>query len=232
MIGIYKIRNKINGKFYIGSSININHRWTIHTNSLKRGDHHSIVLQRAWDKYGPDNFIFEIIEETSNDVLIEREQFYLDELKPAYNISYTAGNCLGVKRSKATKEKLREINLGKKHSDETKKKISKGLKNSETWKDSVTSDEYREKMRELNLGENNPMWGKGIKGETNHMWGKFGKLHQRARKILQYKKTGEFVKKWDSLADAEREGFLHGNVSSCCSGKIKSAYGFIWKWTK
>jgi group I intron endonuclease len=228
--GIYKIRNKINGKFYIGSSIDINHRWTMHINSLKRGDHHSIILQRAWNKYGLDNFIFEIIEETSDYSLIEREQYYLDHLKPIYNISPTAGNCLGIKRSNKTKQLLRDINLGKKVTEETKKKISEGIKNSSTHKNAHNTDEYKEKMRALNLGENNPMWGKGIKGETNHMWGKFGKLHQRAKKISQYTKGGDFIRNWDSIADAARAGFSQSNISSCCAGKLTSAGGFIWKW--
>lgn len=237
MKGIYKITNKINGKIYIGSSKDIPARWNHHINSLNRGDHHSKHFQRAWNKYGEDSFIFEQLESViSEEYLVEREQHYLDTLQPwkrrfGYNISPTAESCLGVTRSEETKQKLREINLGKKVSQETKKKISEGLKNSDKWREAITSDEFKEKMRLLNVGENNPMWGKtGPTGEDHHMWGKFGKLHHRARRILQCTKSGELIKEWESVADAERAGFRHSNVSSCCSGRIQSAYGFVWRY--
>lgn len=234
--GVYKITNTINGKFYIGSSGDIETRWTTHINSLNRGNHHSKHLQRSWNKYGSLFFIFSIIEKIEiSEQLIIREQHYLDVLLPwnrliGYNISPTAGSCLGIKRTDETKQKLREINIGKKVSDEVKQRISEGLKSSKKWRDAITSDEYRQKMREVNLGENNPMWGKtGPVGEDHHMWGRFGKDHHRAKKILQYEKAGKLLKEWDSLADAERAGFNHTNVSSCCSGKLKSAYGYVWK---
>lgn len=60
---IYGIKNKINGKYYIGQSINFISRKSRHLFLLKKGDHHSKYLQNAWNKYGEDNFIFEILEE-------------------------------------------------------------------------------------------------------------------------------------------------------------------------
>ncbi len=74
MSGIYKILNKSNNKCYIGSTINFNDRRNLHFSKLKRGKHHSIILQRAYDKYGIDNFEFIILEECENDNLLEREQ--------------------------------------------------------------------------------------------------------------------------------------------------------------
>ena len=48
--------------------------------------------------------------------------------------------------------------------------------------------------------------------------------------VLQYTKSGEFVKEWKSTHDVERNlGYSNGNISSCCLGKRKSAYDFIWK---
>jgi group I intron endonuclease len=61
--GVYQIRNIINNKRYIGSSARgIYNRWKLHKSTLNRKIHHSILLQRAWDKYGKENFIFEILE--------------------------------------------------------------------------------------------------------------------------------------------------------------------------
>ena len=56
---IYQIRNKINDKCYIGSAVKILDRWWLHKKMLRNGNHHSVKLQRAWDKYGENNFAFE-----------------------------------------------------------------------------------------------------------------------------------------------------------------------------
>ena len=85
--GIYKITNQINGKFYIGSSKDLSRRKKDHFRLLKKGINHSILLQRAVNKYGLDNFIFEIIAECSEELLFTIEQKLVDELKPEYNIA-------------------------------------------------------------------------------------------------------------------------------------------------
>ncbi len=80
MIGIYQIFNTLNGKAYVGSSRHIDTRWKQHIGSLGRGDYHSILLQRAWDKYGSEAFDFEVIQECSENQLIDEEQFWLNIL--------------------------------------------------------------------------------------------------------------------------------------------------------
>lgn len=96
-IGIYQIRNLINGKSYIGSSMRIKYRWKQHEFRLKKGNHHSYKLQRAWDKYGEDNFEFKIIEVVDDvDLLIEKEQYWMDKynvITNGYNVSPVAGIC-------------------------------------------------------------------------------------------------------------------------------------------
>lgn len=82
MIGIYKITNKINGKIYIGQSRYIERRFTEHKRHYKCESHRKkIALYKAMWKYGVENFIFEILEETSVDVLDEREKYYIDFYK-------------------------------------------------------------------------------------------------------------------------------------------------------
>lgn len=92
MIGyIYIIRNSINGKFYIGSSKNCHVRKLKHFNELRKNKHHSIHLQRAFNKYSEDNFEFIIIETCYN--YLEREQYLFDnviDFKDTYNISKMA----------------------------------------------------------------------------------------------------------------------------------------------
>lgn len=122
-IGIYQIINKINEKSYIGSSINLKYRKYSHFRELKHGIHHSIVLQRAYNKYGKESFEYMILENCNKEDCIITEQRYLDTLKPEYNICSVAGNCLGRKFSEETKAKMRKAKKGFKHSEETKQKM-------------------------------------------------------------------------------------------------------------
>lgn len=63
MSGIYQIRNIINNKIYVGSTVCFKNRWAVHLFLLDRNKHGNSHLQSAWNKYGKDNFIFEILEE-------------------------------------------------------------------------------------------------------------------------------------------------------------------------
>lgn len=96
-IGIYKILNLTSKDIYIGSSVDVFRRFKTHKQKLKNNNHHSIVLQRAWNKYGKDSFQFQIIEYCTKDDLIIREQYYLDKLKPKYNILTKAYSSLNRK---------------------------------------------------------------------------------------------------------------------------------------
>ena len=106
--GIYCIKNIINNKCYIGSSVNIRRRFYEHKHKLKFNKHQSTYLQRSYNKYGKEAFKFEIVEKINDsNILIEKEQYYIDTLKPEYNLCKVAGNTLGFKHSEETKEKFR-----------------------------------------------------------------------------------------------------------------------------
>lgn len=109
--GIYKIENVATGDVYIGSCARrvggFGSRWNAHRRSLRRNTHHSIVLQRAWNKYGESAFKFDVLEICSPNECISREQHYIDALSPKYNILKTAGSCLGRKASPETVRKLK-----------------------------------------------------------------------------------------------------------------------------
>jgi group I intron endonuclease len=98
--GIYKIENIVDGKFYIGSSKDIEHRWIDHKSTLRKNLHNR-RLNNAWFKYGSDNFKMTIIEqcEPIKEILLEREQYYLDLYKPFYNMNPLASSRLGSKES-------------------------------------------------------------------------------------------------------------------------------------
>ena len=81
--GVYKVTNIITGDFYIGSSKDIKHRWANHKCSSAHKRQPNSKLYKDMASYGKDKFIFEVIEETDN--LKEREQYYIECLKPSYN---------------------------------------------------------------------------------------------------------------------------------------------------
>lgn len=191
--GIYSIRNTINGKVYPGSSVDIEHRWVLHRIALKNGKHHSEHLQRAWSKYGEDNFEFLALEECSKDQLLIREQVYLDAVRVrnpdgtlggidhnlAYNTCPIAGNCLGFRHSEESRRKMSEAHIGiqagenhpmygKCHSEETKQKISESRKG-------------------ICIGEENSMYGR--RGEKS-VW--FGKHHSlKTRQLISEQSMGK-----------------------------------------
>ena len=91
MVGIYKIKNKVTEDFYIGSSSNCRRRKVEHFSKLRNNKHKNQHLQRAFIKYGEENFDFVIIAQCPKSRLLVEEQKLLDELKPKYNNTYIAG---------------------------------------------------------------------------------------------------------------------------------------------
>ena len=81
--GIYKITCTVTGDFYIGSSKNISKRWNAHRAPCEHKAYPNYKMYQDMDKYGLENFTFEVLEETED--LKVREQFYMDTLKPTYN---------------------------------------------------------------------------------------------------------------------------------------------------
>ena len=87
--GVYSITNNVTGELYIGSSKDIEKRWNIHKTPYTIKQHPNVKLYKAMAQYGRDNFTIEVIEETDN--LREREQYWIDKLKPSYNSRYAKG---------------------------------------------------------------------------------------------------------------------------------------------
>lgn len=130
--GIYKITNRVNGKFYLGRSKDIEKRKSQHFHALmsESREHINNHLQNAFNKYGRDAFVFEVIELVDESNAVEREQYYLDTLTPwdqtiGYNISRSAkgGSVSGEEHpgSLLTEDQVAEIKInlmtGEKHRD-------------------------------------------------------------------------------------------------------------------
>lgn len=126
--GIYLIRNNVNFKIYIGSSVSLKKRLNQHNNRLNLNVHENTLLQNSWNKYGENNFEFSVLEECRKGNLVEREQYYIDLFKSykrhlGFNIALKAFSCLGIKRSDEFKKKCSLRHRGKVLSIEHKEKL-------------------------------------------------------------------------------------------------------------
>jgi group I intron endonuclease len=216
MIGIYKITSP-NKRIYIGQSVNINKRFNSYKRMHKKNMHQT-RLHRSFVKYGTENHIFEIIEECDIELLNERERYwqdYYDVLNNGLNCRLTNSN---EKRCKLSLETIKKMSLaskgnknflGKKHSEETKEKISRAHKG-------------KKYSKEVNLS-------KGRKGIIPPLKGKFSKDNPLSIPIVQLNLDGSFVKDWYCLMDVKRTlNFNICNINSCLKGKLKTSNGFKW----
>jgi group I intron endonuclease len=122
--GIYRIINRINNKSYIGSANNLRTRFYVYYSS-NRLNNSNMIIYKAIIKYGYKNFTLDILEYCDSKVLLEREQYYIDNLKPIYNTLTKADSSIGYKHTSDTldKFKLRKI------SDTTRINLAKAATN-------------------------------------------------------------------------------------------------------
>lgn len=150
--GIYKITNTINNKIYIGCASNIRTRVNGHLYDLRRNMHINSYLQKSWNKYGESMFVFETHELCDIKDLHMREHFWVTTLdclnkSIGYNLKPTDPNGCSI-HSEETKEKLRQVNKGKKPS-EACIKANKIYNASELCKTNLAK--AREKLKTVNF---------------------------------------------------------------------------------
>ena len=212
--GIYQIKSRLNNKVYIGSAINIDKRWRDHTRSLIQNKHHSIYLQRHFEKYGLEDLEFTILQFCEKENLIKLEQYYFNLLNPDFNIAKFANSSLGIKRRKETIEKLSKSHKGVKHPEWRNKLKSEKQGGENHWtkqKENPFNEESKRKMSE----SHKKLYQSGYK-------------HPRSVEILQYDLQGNFVKEWGSVQEAIN---VYGRgISNNLTKRNKSAYGFRWKY--
>lgn len=241
--GIYKITNLTTGQFYIGSSVDIKKRERYHFWQLKENRHHNTILQNSFNKYGLDNFRFEIVEIVIDRHKIkEREQYYIDTLKPSYNIRMDAQNAIeysaeskerirlsqiGRTFSKQTIEKMSIAQLGKVIPAETRERISTGLK------------KYFNKNGSPNKGRIGNRAGMKLTKEeierrtatrkaNNNYKCSDEKRQKMLKPVLQIDPiTMIVVAEWPSVKSAQDGLSITGISERCYDGK--KAKGFIWK---
>ena len=131
--GVYRITNTITNDFYIGSSKNIKQRWAHHKAPSSWNEKPNSQLYKDMQKYGTENFVFEIIAEVEPGSLKEAEQKFIETLKPTYNICNAKG--LNIERRKEYqkdyqksdkyKESQKEYNKTEKGKKSRKKAVNK-----------------------------------------------------------------------------------------------------------
>jgi len=240
--GIYQIQSKIKPeRIYIGSAVNINHRWECHISDLQLNKHHSKKLQRHFNKYGKDDLVFSVLVTCEKEQLIQFEQYYLDFYHPYFNVCKIAGlGCqLGLKRSVEFCERQKKLMKGKHISPKTE--FKKGLI---SWNKGIKIPANKK----INSGRKpgSIPWNKGKKASPealynlhiSHLgprpWRVGVSLEKLKKPILQYDKQGNFIKEWSSATDAINELNLHSTGRICDVLKHKygcrTAYGFVWEY--
>lgn len=208
MIGVYKITNKVNGKMYIGGSINMESRRIDHFKPSRINRFKHLPLYEAMIKFGRENFEFEILEEVTKEKLDNREEYYIDKyntVDDGYNVVRTAYNLHDEEFSKAHSARLRERNL-------------------KNWQD----PEYREHMtnssREYQKTVPYEKRLNAIKGLDKY-------TDSIKKKVYQYDKQGNFIAEFNGTREAERQtGVNASSISAVALGKRKTAGGFVWKY--
>lgn len=116
-VGVYLWINNVNGNKYVGSSVSLSVRMYTYY-SLRSLSKSNRLIDRALLKYGFSKFSLYILEYCTSENVIEREQYYLDAIKPEYNLVEKAGSTLGYKHTEDTLTKMRNFVL----SDEVKER--------------------------------------------------------------------------------------------------------------
>lgn len=173
--GVYIITSLIDSKYYIGRSHHCIERFCKHKSMLRKNKHCNQHLQSAWNKYGENNFTFDVLDESEIEILPSLEHWWCNMLnvhdrKFGYNVDPTSpfGK---IRNSAETREKIRIKNTGFKTSEETKQKLR--IYNLGKKKSHETVDKLRNNKKNI--------------------------------RIDMYDKYGNFIQTYKSIREAERE---------------------------
>jgi group I intron endonuclease len=216
-MGVYQIKCLPNGLVYVGSSIDIGHRWVCHRTELNRNIHDNQHLQNAWNKYGGDGFEFSVIQPVINES----------------NLGEIEERWIAMKESADRKKGFNKTEralltfLGKTHTDETKAKISKAKKGSKQ------SDEVIARRAKAMIGHymapetSQKIWatrranGKGGRTEAN--------VKEMSHPVAGFNEQGEKVVEFKSIQEARRNGYY--SVEGAIAEPHRRRGGLRWERT-
>ena len=213
------------GKWYIGQTVNPEKRFNSHIDiAINKKDNNR--FHNALRKYGLENWVYCVLEDNVLKANLNLKEIgwieYYDSFYCGYNLTLGGGGTVSRICTKETRRKLSEShkgqipwNTGKHLSVEFKQKLSESLKGRSTWnKGKKMPKETGKKISE------------SLKGRST--WNKGKKMPNR-RKVSQYNLNGNFIKKYDGVAEAIKENPKAVHIYDVCRGIRKQAGGFIWK---
>lgn len=203
---IYKITNLVNQSIYIGQTVNtIAHRWRDHldTYSNSNSKSHYYILYKAMRKYGIQNFEITEVEQCDNNLLNEREYYWIKQFDSYYLHNHGYNMTWGGEGTL-------------KYSDEEILALwDKGLKSSEIAKAlGANPCTISNRLKTLKPGE----------ARKRH-------FDSNKKAILQYDLNGNFIKEWDCVNNAEKElSVSSGSITRCCKKEYVMAFNSLWKY--
>jgi group I intron endonuclease len=218
--GIYMIQ--IGSRYYIGSSNHIGKRLLTHKSRLKKNKHENIIMINCFNKYGEEQCHFKVLELCNKDILIKKEKFYIDVLKPELNV---------------------ELNPIEQNSDYKSKTVYQYTKESVYVQEFTSASNAERFFGKCNSKISQCCLGKR-KSAYGYLWS-YDKIvdklvyennssKAKAKKVSQYSAAGEFIKTYKSVAEAVRAlnkpENASTNISSAALGNTKHAYNYVWKY--
>lgn len=237
-IGIYAIRNKLNGKVYVGKSVNIEARWYCHKWSLKTAVRPKDCNRHLWlsvKKHGLSAFSFEVIESfdvVDERAIAERELYWIDKLNSCdrqfgYNLRRDSSSRMLVHEE--TRARISHVTKGDKNGNFGNK-----------WTQDMKSSMSVDALRRHSEGRYGEEWRTKISKASSRIWVDAEKKAAMAAKVaeaklkyyfVQYTKSGEIVRVWSSVKEIVEVNpeYKWQNIYSVCNGYKGSYRGFVWR---
>ena len=206
-ISVYKITNKRTGKFYVGYSQETEKRFKSHLNMLRRGVHHCIHLQRAWNVDGEDAFEFVRIKVFTNvqDAIYEEQAQFDEHFKTGFMYNSVGSNDKSVAIKKA-------------HSKEAIKRSTESRKNSVLFKQASAINRLKAMTPEA-------------QAKRVATWRKNGMRGMTKMSVIARPEFGVGFVVYESINDAARVLNLSaGNIQMCCVGKRPRVGGYLFSY--
>lgn len=233
--GIYKITNKLNGKFYIGQSRRMSARWKKHC--CPSAANRNMPIARAIQAYGKENFKFEVLEFCSIAELNAKEIEYIRKLNPKYNITAGGEGSNGHKVSKKSREILR-AHAKRQWAGYTEEEKKRRLLNlTGPRKGHPVSEETRQKIRaaatlQRLTKEQSELRRKKCSEHLKRLHAERPYLRSRAVAMLD-PHTGNVLKIFPTAKEAGSSIGRHpSTVTGVCKGRKKTAGGFGWRYAQ